>query len=217
MQSGSQYLKAGVFLILLASIFIKPAPGGNLTAVRYSDMLIIHQDENRDTTTHSPRKAALLSAFLPGAGQAYNKKYWKIPVVYAAGAAGGYFIHTNHLEYKRFRQAYINKTDDDPDTIDEFPQNSAQQLKVYRDLYRRNMEFSVILTAAAYMLQILDATVDAHLFDFDVSDDLALKIQPTLVPSVGMAGSCVPGISLTLGFNSTQKIKCLSLNRSFGL
>lgn len=206
MQRSNLYLRTGILLIFLALFFIKYVQGSNLPEVLFADLMVIHQDEEKDTT-HSPRKAALLSAFIPGAGQAYNKKYWKIPVVYAAGAAGGYFIYTNHQEYKRFRQAYINKTDDDPNTIDEYPQNSAQQLKVYRDLYRRNMEFSVILTAAAYMLQILDATVDAHLFDFDVSDNLALTIQPSLMPSVGMAGSCAPGLSLSLSFNGNNSKK----------
>ncbi len=127
---------------------------------------------------HSPKKAALLSTFLPGGGQAYNRKYWKIPIIYAAGAAGGYFIHTNLKEYRQFRTAYINKTDDDPNTTDDYPELSAQQLQVYRDYYRRNTELSVIFTTAFYLLQIIDATVDAHLFDFDVSNRLSLSVSP---------------------------------------
>lgn len=130
-----------------------------------------------DTVTHSPKRATILSAILPGAGQAYNKKYWKIPVIYGAGATGAYFIHTNLKQYKRFRQAYIYRNDGNPDTVDEFPQATSQQLQVYRDHYRRNTELAVILTTVFYLLQILDATVDAHLYDFDVSSDISLQYR----------------------------------------
>jgi hypothetical protein len=150
-------------------------------------------------SVHSPKKAAILSAILPGAGQAYNRKYWKIPLVYAAGGAGVYFISTNHRDYQIFKQAYIYRNDDDPNTIDDFPFATSQRLKVYRDYYRRNMELSVILTAAVYMLQILDATVDAHLYEFDVSNNLSMKIQPALLP-VFQTASVAPGMQVSLKF-----------------
>lgn len=131
-------------------------------------------------TVHSPRKAALLSALLPGAGQLYNKKYWKMPLIYGAGAAGGYLIHSNYSDYSKFRKAYIYRNDDDPATTDDFPQLDGEQLKVYRDNYRRNMELSVILTTAVYLLQVLDATVDGHLYDFRVSKEMVVQASPGL-------------------------------------
>ncbi len=149
-------------------------------------------------TEHSPRRAAILSAVLPGTGQAYNRKYWKMPIVYAAGITGGYMIHTNAREWRRFRQAFIYRNDDNPDTVDEFPVYSSQQLQVFRDNYRRNLELSVILTTAFYLLQILDATVDAHLFDFDVTNQLTLSGRPTVIPSNVVGNSFSAGVSLTL-------------------
>ncbi len=144
-------------------------------------------------SVHSPRKATLLSAFLPGAGQFYNKKYWKMPLIYGAGAVGGYLIHTNYNDYSRFRKAYIYRSDDDPDTNDDYPQYDANQLKVYRDSYRRNMELSVILTAAVYLLQVLDATVDGHLYDFKVSGDMVFQARPEVRfrTEMGIASPCV--------------------------
>jgi len=150
-------------------------------------------------TEHSPRRAAILSAILPGTGQAYNRKYWKMPIVYAAGFTGGYLISSNHKEWKTYRQAYIFRTDEDPDTMDDFPNYTAQQLRVFRDYYRRNMELSVVLSAAVYILQILDATVDAHLFDFDVSNNLALRLEPFVRPSfTGSSPVVFAGGSLSL-------------------
>jgi hypothetical protein len=152
-------------------------------------------------TEHSPRRAAILSAIVPGTGQAYNRKYWKMPIVYAAGITGGYLISSNHKEWKIYRQAYIFRTDDDPDTMDDFPNYTAQQLRVFRDYYRRNMELSVMLSTAVYLLQILDATVDAHLFDFDVSNNLALRFEPFVIPAfAGSDRGVIAGGSLSLRF-----------------
>lgn len=212
MQALNQYSNSGIWLMMLVLIFMKPLLAESKTTVTSCEITAKQSSLNKDTirspgkdTVHSPQKAALLSAFIPGAGQVYNKKYWKVPIIYAAGATGGYFIWSNHQEYKRFRQAYIYRTDDDPDTVDEFPQASAQQLQVYRDSYRRNMEFSVILTTAAWLLQILDATVDAHLFDFDVSDNLSLSVKPGFIPAFGMSVNHAPALSLSLNIKASNK------------
>ncbi|HRZ49342.1 MAG TPA: DUF5683 domain-containing protein, partial [Bacteroidales bacterium] len=78
------------------------------------------------------------------------------------------------------RKAYIYRNDDDPATIDDFPYLDGEQLKVYRDSYRRNLELSVILTTAVYLLQVLDATVDGHLYNFRVSRDMVAQAAPAL-------------------------------------
>ncbi len=156
-----------------------------------------------DTTTatayHSPKKAAIMSALLPGLGQIYNKKYWKLPIIYGGAAATGYLIYFNAGEYKRFKTAYIYATDDDPATIPEFPNASAAQLKIYRDNYRRNLELSIMGAALLYTLNIVDAVVDAHLFDFDVSNDLSLHFTPGLQQSSGL-NMFSPGVTITLSF-----------------
>jgi hypothetical protein len=160
-------------------------------------------------TVHSPKRAAILSAILPGTGQAYNRKYWKMPLVYAAGIAGGYMIHSNAAEYQKYRKAYIQRMSDDPDPgyEDPFPFLSAQQLRVYRDVYRRDMELAVILTTAAYLLQILDATVDAHLFNFDVSNNLAVQWRPVFIPAAMTRYRGVGGVSLELRLQHSQHTK----------
>lgn len=135
---------------------------------------------------HSPRKAALYSAILPGLGQAYNKEYWKIPLVYAAiGTCTGFFIF-NMKEYKRYRDAYRIRMLNNPDIHDEFetiyPRTyPAEAIKVIRDQYRQYVDLSVLFFVLSYGLNIIDATVFAHLRSFDVSNDLTLRVSPTII------------------------------------
>jgi hypothetical protein len=144
---------------------------------------------------HSPTRATVYSALLPGLGQAYNQKYWKIPVIYAGFATLGYFIQTNHKEYIRFKTAYQLFIDDDPLTIDEFNgTRSADELLFYKDEFRRNRDLSIILTVGLYALNIIDASVDAHFFDYSISPDLSLHLQPSISPTE------FPGLRIALRF-----------------
>lgn len=120
----------------------------------------------------------IFSAVVPGLGQAYNKKYWKIPIVYAAMGTTIYFFDYNNKLYKEYKQAYINKTD--TTTVDLYPYYSAEQLKVFQDDYRRFRDLNVILTALFYTINVVDAYVDAQMVTFDVSDDLSLHVSPAL-------------------------------------
>jgi len=122
----------------------------------------------------SPSKAAFYSAILPGLGQAYNKKYWKIPVVYAALGTGIYFYVTNNNQYNDVRDAYKRRLAGFQD--DEF-QNvlTDDGLLEAQKTLRRNKELSLLITVGIYALNILDANVDAHLMQFNVNDDLSLK------------------------------------------
>lgn len=151
-----------------------------------------------DTTTvlHSPKKAAIMSACLPGLGQVYNRKYWKVPVLYAGLGGVGYSIYFNNKYYQSFRKAYIARTDNLLETTDEYPRYSATNLLDLRNYYRHNLELSVIILSAVYILNIVDASVDAHLYDFDISDDLSLRVQPS-VWSVGPGSQFGGGLSLT--------------------
>lgn len=144
---------------------------------------------------HSPKKAVLYSALLPGLGQAYNKKYWKIPVIYAGFGAIGYFIGWNNGFYGTYKQAYSDLTDDDPNTDSYLDIDAAQYydldnptdydnfksgLSKQSDYYRRNRDLLIIGMAAFYGLNLIDASVDAHLFDFDISEDLTMNWQPSM-------------------------------------
>lgn len=152
---------------------------------------------------HSPLKATMLSATLPGMGQAYNGKYYKIPVIYAGFATLGYFVKFNNDEYQMWRRAFLYRNDGNPNTVDDFPFHSTDVLQRAMNYYRRNLELTYILAGALYVLNILDATVDAHLLDFDVGDELSLKLQPALLPGVpGMNpfSKNTAGIKLSLRF-----------------
>ena len=122
----------------------------------------------------SPSKAAFYSAVLPGLGQAYNKKYWKIPIVYAAIGTGIYFYVTNNNQYNDVRDAYKRRLAGFTD--DEFQGLLTDDglLEAQKTL-RRNKELSLLITFGLYALNIIDANVDAHLMQFNVNDDLSFK------------------------------------------
>lgn len=147
---------------------------------------------------HSPKKATILSAVLPGAGQFYNKKYWKMPVIYAGFGTLVYFINANHTHYIDYKQALKFRTDNDSTTVDNFPLYSAEGLLQAKNYYRRNVELSYIFTVILYTLNVVDAAVDANLYDFDISDELSLKIQPALINNPFAYNDCTKGIKITL-------------------
>ena len=121
-----------------------------------------------------PAKAAFYSAVLPGLGQAYNKKYWKIPIVYAAIGTGIYFYTDNNKQYKRVREAYKRRLAGFED--DEFQGRLTDEgLREAQKSFRRNKELSLLITFGLYALNIVDANVDAHLLQFNVDDNLSFK------------------------------------------
>lgn len=128
---------------------------------------------------HSPTKASLLSAILPGTGQAYNKKYWKIPIIYAGFAGLGYLAVTNNSDYKIYKDAYRLRLDGNESTVDDYVGiYSDEDLVTLKDYYKRNRDLSYICMGILYALNIIDASVDAHLFYFNVNDDLTMQVQP---------------------------------------
>ncbi|MCC5920099.1 MAG: DUF5683 domain-containing protein [Cyclobacteriaceae bacterium] len=153
------------------------------------------------TSTHSPRKAWLYAAVFPGLGQAYNRKWWKIPFIYAGGAVIGFFIYDNNRQYTEFRISYFSVIDNNPATnrFNQFPNLSREQLERGLNFTRRNRDLTVVAAFGLYLLQMVDAHVDAHLLDFDLSDELAIDIRPGLVsPIAGMIPAA--GVSVALKF-----------------
>jgi hypothetical protein len=125
---------------------------------------------------HSPTRAAYLSALLPGLGQVYNRKYWKLPLVY--GLLGGTIYATifNSTIYKNFMLAHVNRVDEDPASMRETEltvQYATSELRAKADQFKKYRDMSYLATAGAYLLIMVDAIVDAHLYDFDISDDLS--------------------------------------------
>ncbi|WP_452597852.1 DUF5683 domain-containing protein [Pontimicrobium sp. MEBiC01747] len=122
----------------------------------------------------SPSRAAFYSAVLPGLGQAYNKKYWKIPIVYAALGTGIYFYTKNNKDYNRVRDAYKRRLAGFQD--DEFQGRLTDDgLRNAQKTLRRNKELSLLITVGLYALNIIDANVDAHLLQYNIDDNLTLK------------------------------------------
>jgi len=133
-----------------------------------------------------PKRAALWSSLVPGAGQIYNRQYWKSPIVWVGMGASFYFLEENSRELRRYRQALVYINDGDPTTVSEFEGlRTPQDLVTLRDYYRRNLDITMLLTAVGYTIQVLDALVYAHLRGFDVSQDISLRIQPSVQPGLG--------------------------------
>ncbi len=191
----------------------------------------VYGQKNNDTVTelkHSPKKATLL-ALIPGAGQIYNKKYWKLPIVYAGFAVTGYYAFWNRDKYLQFNEAYICSinTPENQLIVEYDPESNSyvcnvtekiecdnelaqkytsERLQDIRDSYRRDMEFSFILMAAWYVLQMLDATVDAHLYYWNVNDNLSVKLNPVIMqPNIsiptGMPGNSINHNGLKISVN----------------
>lgn len=158
--------------------------------------------ENKDQRTFrdkwneqpSPLKATVFSAVIPGAGQVYNKKYWKAPIVWAAIGTCVYFIGRNGSEYRYYKAEYIKAADTDPLTQSEF---TADQIKPVMDTYRQWLDMSYFSLLGVYALQIIDAHVDAHLSSFDISRDLSLHWAPVRIQQPGQSKL---GLSLSLQF-----------------
>ena len=175
-----------------------------------ADTTIVVKDSVKHVDTllkrkHDPAKATLRSAIIPGWGQAYNRQYWKIPVVYAAlGITAGTFVYNNKW-YQRTKEAYdivINERTDEYDQIDPKLQgliNNPQSLQYYRNDFRRNRDYSVLYFLIAWGLNVVDATVFGHLKDFDVSDDLSMRINPTFDVTTKS-----PGLGLALSFKTSS-------------
>ena len=120
----------------------------------------------------APAKAAFYSAIVPGLGQAYNKKYWKIPLVYGALGTTIYFFITNNKKYNTFRDVYKRRLEGFTD--DEYRYLDDSRLIQAQKFYQNNRDLSALLTAAFYVLNIVDANVDAHLMQFNVNDKLTI-------------------------------------------
>jgi len=157
---------------------------------------------------HSPKKAAILSAIIPGAGQVYNKKYWKLPLIYGAGLGMVYIFTVNYKEYNRYRDSYITRVNFEKDSTysgpDHFPTISNSGLQSESERTQKNYELAAVGIALVYALQIVDAAVDAHLKTFDVSDDLSLSVRPTIMSN---PYQMTQGVSPTLGFRLNLRFK----------
>lgn len=144
--------------------------------------------------TRNPKTAVRRSLVLPGWGQAYNHRYWKIPIVYAGFATTTYFIIDQNKQFQIYKDAVKCKSYGT--CVDEFPDDDITTLIDYREYYRRNRDLSVIITGLWYTLQAVDAYIDAHMMGFDVSDDLTLNLGPMLMFDPNRGPTLSSGLTL---------------------
>ena len=177
---------------------------GSLSLFAQSDSLSVKEEKvivvkdslspKEDYDPLAPAQAAFYSAVLPGLGQAYNKKYWKIPIIYAGIGTGIYFYIQNTNDYNRFRDAYKRRLSGFEN--DEFQGISTDRLIDAQETASRNRDISIVVSIGFYLLNIIDANVDAHLKQYNISEDLTLQPKVEIDPI-----NTVPNYGLTLTFN----------------
>jgi hypothetical protein len=157
------------------------APSVDSTVILQAEESFMDTNGRQKVKVHSPKKAGWMSAALPGLGQGYNKKYWKIPIIYAGFAGSGIGIYYFYSQYKIYRDEYRNRLNEAKDLLNPdlaYMQNS--NLNATKQMYQRDMEIFIIVSVVWYFLNILDAVVDAHLMSFDVSEDLSFYVAPSI-------------------------------------
>lgn len=188
-----------VFFILLIGV--------SLCATAQRDSVRVIQAE-RDTVTiasyanrYDPRKAVLFAAVLPGLGQVYNKKYWKLPLVYGGFIWTGYYLNTYQEGYLTFRKELFYNLENglSGDTqVNPNTRYTTSQLRTIVDRYRRERDFMIIIMIGVYILQMVDAHVDSHLKEFDLNPNLQVRIEPSF--SNELLTGRMGGISLKIRF-----------------
>lgn len=173
----------------------KPVMADSLVKI---DSTKVHHKRDWATWKPSPQRALWLALVLPGAGQIYNRKYWKLPIFYGGFVGCAYAMRWNNMMYRDYSQAYLDIMDNDPNTqsYNQFlhlgtqitPENQTRWQEVFRkrkDRYRRWRDMSFFAMLAVYGLSVIDAYVDASLSEFDISPDLSLRVQPTVINNSG--------------------------------
>jgi len=176
-----------------AANFSLPSPTLNLSN---DSTLTLNHKQKRDWSkwTPDPKRALWLALVIPGGGQIYNRKYWKLPIVYGGFMGCIYALTWNNMMYKDYSQAYLDIMDDDPGTASynkflhlgrQINDSNIERYKTIfksrKDRYRRYRDLSFFVMVGIYALSVIDAYVDAELSVFDISKDLSLKVQPAVM------------------------------------
>ena len=146
-----------------------------------------------------PGRSTLYSILLPGLGQIYNGEYWKVPFYMGGMATCVYFYTDFRRNYQRYKWIYDLHNSEDPD-VEKPTTVSAETALLYRNLYRRYRDYAILGTALVYLLQVVDANVFAYMQDFEMNDDISLRIEPTLITPEFASAPPAPGFGLTLRF-----------------
>lgn len=165
--------------------------------------------------TPSPARAVWLAAICPGLGQIYNRKYWKLPIIYGGFVGLAYAITWNNRMYNTYKQAYLDLTDNNPNTnsyLNVFPKGSITNtnqidkawlqtaLQQEVNIFRRYRDLSIISAIGLYAVSMVDAYVDAQLSNFDITPDLSLRVSPSIIPEQQLGASTSYGVKLHITF-----------------
>ncbi|MBR3413738.1 MAG: hypothetical protein IKG81_13740 [Bacteroidales bacterium] len=150
---------------------------------------------------HNPTKALLLS-LVPGGGQIYNGQAWKLPIFYGALGVMGYLVYTNYADMKMFKDEYLRIGYNGRSTLDEYPNYPGSSIYNMYQSSNKSFQRYVLITLAVYGVNLLDAYVFGHLYDFQVSDDLSLNLSPSLtpLPTAGEGVAVTPTLNLSFHF-----------------
>ena len=167
--------------------------------IKTPDASRVKTQDSVQVSKHSPT-AAILWSIIPGGGQIYNKKYWKVPIIYGLLEASGYFLTKYATDMMLYRREFINRRDGHTDLlIPSLADTPDENILAMKQTSQRNMEICIAATAIIYTLNFIDAMVDAHLYYFDVSDDLSFQWSPMLLPNP-INTSPSYGVSVVLSF-----------------
>ena len=184
--------------------------------MHYTDSIVNaagNQTNTQDTRfVPDPKRALWLSLVIPGAGQIYNKKYWKLPIIYGGFIGCTYALLWNQQMYKDYSQAYIDIMDDDPNTasylkmlplgydITGKEEQFKNIFKHKKDFYRRYRDLSIFAFIGVYLISVIDAYVDAQLSTFDISKDLSMKVEPAVFQQKKHFGNNMQAVGLQCSF-----------------
>ncbi len=185
------------------TIRVENYPTDSISAVTPKSEIEVYTDiqesNAKDSTMkYNPTKAGLYSAVLPGLGQYYNKKYWKIPIVWGGIGTGVGVVLWNQKQYNRYRDAFIAQLNGQPHEFSDIPGISAEALGRTQDRAKRQRDYAIAITGLVYILNIVDAVVDAHLYEGRKDPDLALK--PTVIYDEFGKQNSKAGLSLSYNF-----------------
>jgi hypothetical protein len=210
----------------LSTINVKALADSTRELLRDTTSVVVNKKEKKEkvkrdwsTWTPDPQRALWLALVLPGAGQIFNRKFWKLPIIYGGFMGCIYALTWNNMMYKDYSQAYLDIMDNDPTTASynkflhlgrQIDMNNEQQVKRYQELfksrkdkYRRWRDMSFFVMLGVYAISVIDAYVDAELSVFDISKDLSLKVEPTVIPNF-MGGNPLQaqsiGVNCSLNF-----------------
>lgn len=188
-------------ILILFSVFITCVCSAQDRPTLIDDSTFVNAEEDaelfKEISDLDPQRAALLSAVLPGLGQVYNRQYWKVPIVLSGMIVFGHYINYNNKVYHSLRNAALSNNSAGINPYEGII-GSTDALVRNRDIFRRNRDFMIVLGSAFYLLQVVDAHVSAHLDEFAVNKDLALRVEPS-IESTPLFSQAV-GVSLVLSF-----------------